>query len=247
MDLRKLADFFKVVFMFYVCWGCISYYFGFGHYRKDSKEKNEYRIERVKKYGLILICCMFGSFFIGLSLLVDLISQYMSEDPLGFNGGDLNLYAYVGNNPIMGVDPLGLCAAAASLFGNNQIGFFNFNATATNDLKAGTLKSSIESSVLHAGLNGSNANFAGTADVYKWRTKIEGGITNYANFSSTAKVAALEGETSGTITISDYYLKGTLGGSAGSVGYELKIGPSGVKAGLHSILGVTLGIEWGTR
>jgi len=49
----------------------------------------------------------------------------MSEDPLGFNGGDLNLYAYVGNNPIMGVDPLGLCAdcvgTARVLQGNSNL------------------------------------------------------------------------------------------------------------------------------
>jgi hypothetical protein len=73
MDPRKIADFFKVVFMFYVCWGCISYYFGLGQYGKDSKERKEYRIKRVEKYGLILIACMLISFFGGLSLLVDLI------------------------------------------------------------------------------------------------------------------------------------------------------------------------------
>jgi RHS repeat-associated protein len=38
------------------------------------------------------------------------VKRFISEDPLGFNGGDLNLYAYVGNNPVMGVDPWGLCA-----------------------------------------------------------------------------------------------------------------------------------------
>jgi len=37
------------------------------------------------------------------------VKRFISEDPLGFDGGDLNLYAYVGNNPIMGVDPWGLC------------------------------------------------------------------------------------------------------------------------------------------
>lgn len=43
--------------------------------------------------------------------------KFTSEDPIGFEGG-LNLYAYVGGNPIMAVDPDGLCpwciAAATS-------------------------------------------------------------------------------------------------------------------------------------
>lgn len=32
----------------------------------------------------------------------------MTPDPLGLAGGDVNLYAYVGGNPINWVDPLGL-------------------------------------------------------------------------------------------------------------------------------------------
>lgn len=33
--------------------------------------------------------------------------RFMSEDPIGFAGEDINLYRYVGNNPINGTDPLG--------------------------------------------------------------------------------------------------------------------------------------------
>lgn len=32
----------------------------------------------------------------------------MEKDPIGFRGGETNLYAYVGNNPIRWIDPLGL-------------------------------------------------------------------------------------------------------------------------------------------
>jgi len=34
--------------------------------------------------------------------------RFISEDPLGFDGGTVNLYAYAGNNPVLFFDPLGL-------------------------------------------------------------------------------------------------------------------------------------------
>lgn len=34
--------------------------------------------------------------------------RFISQDPIGFDGDDVNLYAYVGNNPIKYIDPLGL-------------------------------------------------------------------------------------------------------------------------------------------
>ena len=36
------------------------------------------------------------------------VGRFLSEDPIGFDGGDVNLYAYVGGNPVMGIDPFGL-------------------------------------------------------------------------------------------------------------------------------------------
>jgi RHS repeat-associated protein len=35
--------------------------------------------------------------------------RFMSEDPIGLGAGDTNFYAYVRNNPVMYVDPTGLC------------------------------------------------------------------------------------------------------------------------------------------
>jgi RHS repeat-associated protein len=36
------------------------------------------------------------------------VGRFLSEDPLGFEGGDTNLYRYVGNSPIDSIDPNGL-------------------------------------------------------------------------------------------------------------------------------------------
>jgi RHS repeat-associated protein len=37
------------------------------------------------------------------------VGRFISEDPIGFAGGDVNVMAYVGNNPVNGIDPSGLC------------------------------------------------------------------------------------------------------------------------------------------
>lgn len=37
------------------------------------------------------------------------VGRFVSEDPAGFGGGDINLYVYVANNPILLIDPWGLC------------------------------------------------------------------------------------------------------------------------------------------
>jgi RHS repeat-associated protein len=39
------------------------------------------------------------------------LGRFLSEDPIGFNGGDQNLYRYVRNRPLNAVDPLGLSEA----------------------------------------------------------------------------------------------------------------------------------------
>jgi RHS repeat-associated protein len=40
------------------------------------------------------------------------LGRFLQQDPLGIGGGDINLYAYVGSNPVMGIDPWGLCGTA---------------------------------------------------------------------------------------------------------------------------------------
>jgi RHS repeat-associated protein len=38
------------------------------------------------------------------------VGRFISEDPLGFGGGDVNLFAYVQNDPVNHIDPMGLDA-----------------------------------------------------------------------------------------------------------------------------------------
>jgi RHS repeat-associated protein len=52
--------------------------------------------------------------------------RYISADPIGFFGGDFNLYAYVNNDPVNGVDPgavdLGGSGFSGSIGGGGGVG-----------------------------------------------------------------------------------------------------------------------------
>jgi RHS repeat-associated protein len=48
------------------------------------------------------------------------LQRFVSEDPLGLVGGDVNLYAYVKNSPTNFADPLGLLQFSS--FGSFQLG-----------------------------------------------------------------------------------------------------------------------------
>jgi len=43
------------------------------------------------------------------------LQRFISEDPAEFGGGDVNLYGYVGNNPLQWTDPLGLARCYYSI------------------------------------------------------------------------------------------------------------------------------------
>ena len=53
------------------------------------------------------------------------IGRWTTRDPLGFAGGDTNLYGYVLQDPVNGIDPLGLkcgCNQGQSTGGQNNVG-----------------------------------------------------------------------------------------------------------------------------
>ena len=55
------------------------------------------------------------------------IGRWTTRDPLGFAGGDTNLYGYVLQDPVNFSDPLGLWTFQLGLSFNLQFGIFNFN------------------------------------------------------------------------------------------------------------------------
>lgn len=50
------------------------------------------------------------------------LKRFLNEDPIGFRGGDVNLYGYVGNNSINRRDPLGLWYVDVNVSGGNIAG-----------------------------------------------------------------------------------------------------------------------------
>jgi RHS repeat-associated protein len=50
-----------------------------------------------------------GLYFMRMRYYDPAAGRFLQEDPLGFNSGQLNLYSYVGNDPLNWVDPLGAC------------------------------------------------------------------------------------------------------------------------------------------
>ena len=50
-----------------------------------------------------------GNVVLGPRILVPIDGRLMPRDPIGFAGGYVNLYVYVGNEPVIGIDPSGLC------------------------------------------------------------------------------------------------------------------------------------------
>ncbi|TKB76126.1 MAG: RHS repeat protein, partial [Nitrospira sp.] len=49
------------------------------------------------------------------------LQRFLSEDPIGFGGGDFNFYGYTGNNPLLFVDPNGLRVELGNVVLNNPL------------------------------------------------------------------------------------------------------------------------------
>ena len=75
----------------------------------DSSETTPNPFRYVGKYGVMDEGTgLAGLLFMRARYYDPEIGRFLSPDPIGFAGGDLNLYAYVRNNPIRWIDPWGL-------------------------------------------------------------------------------------------------------------------------------------------
>jgi len=89
------------------------------------------------------------------------VGRFASEDPLGFAAGDVNLYRYAGNSPVMHVDPSGLCftglANAAKSVGNvmggaiSSVGSYFGSSSPTLSTLAGSIGQAFGSGVSYVG------------------------------------------------------------------------------------------------
>jgi RHS repeat-associated protein len=101
------------------------------------------------------------------------VGRFMSEDPIGFESGDGNLYAYVENSPINGVDPSGLVCQGCcpggkwstipgtgwAVAGGRVVGTLEFRVTLKCDSKPST-QTTVTGNAIGAGLIASgNARF----------------------------------------------------------------------------------------
>jgi RHS repeat-associated protein len=92
------------------------------------------------------------------------IGRFIQRDPIGFAGGDLNLYVYVGNNPVNAVDPEGLTGwfgAGVGALSGGLGGYYSGVQSGAKGLKlAGLTALGI---VVGAGIGFATPQYSGTA------------------------------------------------------------------------------------
>lgn len=89
------------------------------------------------------------------------VGRFISEDPIGFDGGDVNLYAYVQNDPVNWVDPLGLFAfwGGTSVTGAGGVGGTVGGGVAYDSVAGGGFYNSVGPAYGFAGSAGLEAGF----------------------------------------------------------------------------------------
>ena len=111
--------------------------------------------------------------------------KWISVDPIGFNGGDVNLYRYVGNASIFDVDLYGYNGeqnANFVIYGQREIQFSDFSTTYKKRPLTGTTDTSHIASI-YTGVQSSHLNDSGSYVIDK------SGQNDSGCFTATAKVS----------------------------------------------------------
>jgi len=153
--------------------------------------------------------------------------RFLQPDPAGYTDG-LNLYAYVGNNPLAYVDPFGLCEAtttqipglhsAEEVEGLMAVVALGMHA---NRLTSGSVGQYVQGFVLHSCYGALDLQMHRPYDLYT--------------------VPGVQGSgPNGTLTASEFgnYMAGFSGGLIGVDGYIA------VRMGGHAIAGIGQGVDW---
>lgn len=113
--------------------------------------------------------------------------RFLQEDPIGFFGGDLNIYRYVGSNPISSKDPSGTTAVETS--GTNRIALMASSSQAALGIRLacmfGNIAGLVETATFAASGNLAGASISGISSVGSC-----GGARVGLTASRTAKDAA---------------------------------------------------------
>ncbi|MFT6630090.1 MAG: hypothetical protein ACJAS4_000024 [Bacteriovoracaceae bacterium] len=152
--------------------------------------------------------------------------RFISEDPIGFQGGDGNLYRYVNNNSINYTDPTGLLVVYAGFGGAAGIGAGQDTGTGFNTVSGGFYLGSNKCS-----------NYSSTGNYGQIGTgDIAGGAVGagYTVGFNTGDVSDFNGEGSALgIVIGGFNLEVTFGANGGFSGGSVGFGGKGAGVGTY--------------
>lgn len=146
--------------------------------------------------------------------------RWLSKDPIGFRGGDSNLYRYVNNNPVNFIDPTGnfVCGGLCLLGAGTLVGAA-FGAAINNangkDPVAGAITGGLTAA---AGISGAGLFIAaGTAAGVGGGTLAASGFFGGSLFGGLGNAVG-QGTTTGTIDPAEVGVNSVLAGTSGALG-----------------------------